>query len=172
MAKWNHGAAIIGPVAQYLTYIEHFLCTHHHRFHSSSIVSKMTKSTVTASSNSEPSIMEKVQMMLKKVHQKSYCKYNTAYLFDSLIKFACCTDGISICTYLKTKEKILNSSFLTYFKQSGLAELKSNGPFDIAVAKMMLTNFFDCTTKNCSKRIVEAHASCCYLMDNKEHSLV
>jgi len=102
----------------------------------------MTKFTVTMSNNSKSSTMEKVQMMVKKVHQKSYHQYDTAYLFDCLIEFACHPDGISICTYLKTKEKIPKSSFLHYFKQSGLAELKSNAPFDVlAVAKMMLTIF-------------------------------
>jgi len=80
-------------------------------------------------------------MMVKKVHQKLYRQYDTAFFFDSLIEFACRTDGISIRAYLKTKEKIPKSSFLNYFKQSGLAELKLNAPFDVAVAKMMLTIF-------------------------------
>jgi len=80
-------------------------------------------------------------MTVKKVHQKLYCQYDTAYFFDSLIEFACRTDGISIRAFLKTKEKIPKSSFLDYFKQSGLAELKLNAPFDVAVAKMMLKFF-------------------------------
>jgi len=111
-------------------------------------------------------------MTVKKVHQKSYRKYDTAYLFDSLIEFACLTDGMSIRAFLKGKENLSKSSFLRYFKQSGFADLKSNGPFDCDVGKVMLTKYFEQTFKNCTKRTAEAHASCRYLTDHEEHVVV
>jgi len=130
----------------------------------------MTKFTVT----SKPTTMQTApsRMTVKKVHQKSYWQYDTAYLFDSLIKFACLTDGISIRAFLKSKENLAKSSFLHYFKQSGLADLKSNGPFDRDIGKVMLTKYFEQTFKNCAKRTAEAHGSCHYLMDHEEHAVV
>jgi len=130
----------------------------------------MTKFTVT----SKPTTTQTApsRMTVKKVHQKSYRKYDTAYLFDSLIEFACLTDGMSIRAFLKGKENLSKSSFLRYFKQSGLADLKSNGPFDCDVGKVMLTKYFEQTSKNCIKRTAEAHASCRYLTDHEEHAVV
>jgi len=109
---------------------------------------------------------------VKKVHQKTYRKYDTAYLFDSLIEFACLTDGTSIRAFLKSKENLAKSSFLHYFKQSGLADLKSNGPFNRDVGKVMLTKYFEQNSKNCAKRTAEAHGSCRYLTHHEEHALV
>jgi len=74
----------------------------------------MTKFTV--SKNLKPSTTsKKVRMMVKKVHQKSYCQYDSGHLFNSLIEFACCTDGTFNRDFVKSKEKISKSSFLHYF---------------------------------------------------------
>jgi len=125
----------------------------------------MTKFTVTM--QTAPS-----RMTVKKVHQKCYWKYDNAYLFDSLIEFACLTDGTSIRAFLKCKENLAKSSFLRYFKQSGLADLKSNGPFNCDVGKVMHTKYFEQTLKNCAERTAEAHGSCRYLTDHEEHAVV
>jgi len=89
------------------TIMLHFsLIVHNDKFHSKHI------------QQLEATTLEKFRMMVKKVCQKSYHQYNTAYLFDCLIKFAYCIDGVSIGAYLKTREKIFKSCFLCYFKQS------------------------------------------------------
>jgi len=111
-------------------------------------------------------------MMVKKVHQKSYWMYDIAYLFDSLIKFACLTDGTFIRAFLKSKENLAKSSFLCYFKKSGLADLKSNGPFDCSIGKVMLTKYVEKTCTNCTKKSAKACDSCHYLMDHEEHEVV
>jgi len=128
----------------------------------------MTKFTVTSTTTqTAPS-----KMTVKKVHQKCYWKYDSTYLFDSLIEFACLTNGTSIRAFLKRKENLAKSSFLRYFKQSGLADLKSNGPFNCDVGKVMLTKYFEQTLKNCANRTAEAYGSCCYLADHEEHVVV
>ena len=82
------------------------------------------------------------------------------------------SDGTSINAFLKTKEKISKTSFLRFYNKSGLADLKQKGSVDVGIAKLLLTKYFEKTVKNSSDRTAAAHASCHYLTDNEEHSLV
>ena len=68
-------------------------------------------------------------------------------MFDSLMEFACMTDGTSMNAFLKTREKIARTSFLHYYNKSGLANLKEKGQFDAGVAKVLLTKYFEKKTK-------------------------
>jgi len=43
-------------------------------------------------------------------------------------------NGMSINTYIKTKENISKSSFLHYYNKSGLANFKKQGAFDANIA--------------------------------------
>jgi len=70
----------------------------------------MTKFAV--SKNLKPSTTsKKVRMMVKKVHQKSYHQYDSGHLFDSLIKFACHTDGTSIRDFVKARRRFQSHLF-------------------------------------------------------------
>ena len=115
------------------------------------------------------SMLTKVNMTATK---KSYRLYDSQYLFDCLMEFACLSDGTSINSFIRSKEKIAKSSFLRYFHKSGLADLKEKGPVDVGIAKILLSNFFERTNKNRGERTANAHARCRYLTDNEEHSLV
>ena len=88
------------------------------------------------------------------------------------MEFALLNDGTSINSFVRAREKISKTSFLRYFLKSGLADLKQNGTFDAGIAKVLLTKYFEDTKHNSSKRTVSAHASCNYLTENQEHSLV
>jgi len=120
----------------------------------------------------QTSTLAKVKMTVKKVHQKIYRQYDRAYLFDCLIEYVCMSDGTSINAFLKTKEKISKTSFQRFYNKSGLADLKQKGSVDVGIAKLLLTKYFEKTIKNSSDRTASAHASCRYLTDNEEHSLV
>jgi len=67
------------------------------------------------------SMLTKVNMTATK---KSYRLYDSQYLFDCLMEFACLSDGTSINSFIRSKEKIAKSSFLRYFHKSGLADLR------------------------------------------------
>ena len=82
------------------------------------------------------------------------------------------TDGTSMNAFLKTREKIARTSFLHYYNKSGLANLKEKGQFDAGIAKVLLTKYFERKKQNSSERTTAAHASCRYLTENEEHSLV
>jgi len=45
-------------------------------------------------------------------------KYETEYFFDSLLEFALMTNGMSINTFLKTKENLSKTSFICYYNKS------------------------------------------------------
>jgi len=116
--------------------------------------------------------LPKVMMKVKKVHPKSSRLYESQELFDSLMEFALLNDGTSINSFVRAREKISKTSFLRYFLKSGLADLKQNGTFDAGIAKVLLTKYFEDTKHNASERTASAHASCHYLTENQEHSLV
>jgi len=116
--------------------------------------------------------LPKVVMRVKKVNPKSYQLYESDDFFNSLIEFASLDNGTSMNAFLKTKDKIARTSFIHYYKKSGLANLKEKGQFDADVAKALLTSFFKTTKINASEQTASAHASCRYLTDNEEHSLV
>jgi len=78
-------------------------------------------------------------MTVKRVHLKLYHHYDSKDMFDSLMEFACMTDGTSMNVFLKTREKIARTSFLHYYNKSGLADLKEKGKFDAGIAKVLLT---------------------------------
>jgi len=61
--------------------------------------------------------LPKVKMMVKKVHLKSYDQYDSKVLFDSLMEFACLNNGTSMKTFLKSKAKLAETSFIRYFKK-------------------------------------------------------
>ncbi len=73
-------------------------------------------------------------MTVKRVHLKSYRHYDSKDMFDSLMEFACMTDGTSMNAFLKTREKIARTSFLRFYNKSGLADLKEKGQFDAGIA--------------------------------------
>jgi len=111
-------------------------------------------------------------MKVKKVHPKSYRLYDSEHLFNSLMEFASLNDCTSITSFVQAKKNISKTSFLRYFKKSGLAELKEKGTFNAAIAKVLLTKYFESTKLNSSMRTAKAHSSCRYLTENEEHSLV
>jgi len=165
----KHGAALINIIK----YLFHVSTVSHLSFCCSVVVyhnfSKMTKISI---KHPPTPTLAKVKMTVKKVHQKPYRQYDAAYLFDCLIEYVCMSDGTSITAFLKTKEKISKTSFLRFYNKSGLADLKQKGSVDVGIAKLLLTKYFEKTVKNSSDRTAAAHASCHYLTDNEEHSLV
>jgi len=110
--------------------------------------------------------------MVKRVQLKSSRQYNITHLFDSLMEFACKTDGTSMNSFLKTREKIPKTSFLHYYKKSGLADLKEKGHNNEAIAKVLLTKYFEKINITLRERTTAAHALCRYLTENEEHSLI
>jgi len=131
----------------------------------------MTKVSIKNTQQSSAAL-PKVKMTVKKVNQKLYRQYNTDDLFNSLLEFACLQNDTSMNAFLKSREKLAATSFIRYFKKSGLAALKEKGTVDASVAKVLLTKFFENTKKNSSGRTAAAHASCRYLTAHEEHSLV
>jgi len=97
------------------------------------------------------------RITVKKVHQKSYCQYETGYFFSCLLDFACMRNDMSIIAYLKTKEKISKSSFLCYYNNSRLANYKKQGMFDSGVAKVMLTSYFEKNNQEHSNKDCTSH---------------
>jgi len=97
---------------------------------------KMTKISIKETKPS--SMLTKVNMTVTK---KSYWLYDSQYLFDCLMEFACLSGGTSINSFIRSKEKIAKSSFLHYFHKSGLADLKEKGPVDVGIAKILLSIF-------------------------------
>jgi len=77
-----------------------------------------------------------------------------AYFFNCLIEYASMKNEISITSYLKTKENISKYLFLQHYNASGLAAYKQQGTFDTGITKMMLTTYFETTTKKSKIRIV------------------
>jgi len=99
----------------------------------------MMKVTIKHAPNSTS--LPKVVMRVKKVNPKSYQLYESDDFFNSLIEFASLDNGTSMNAFLKTKDKIARTSFIHYYKKSGLANLKEKGQFDVDVAKVLLTSF-------------------------------